>query len=179
MTNAKANQLEITKAEICDTKDLSIICPKTFKETYPSILNRDANNVEGYIHDHFSPKVLSSQISKPRNTFLLVSHCGQKCGYVKLVRNRQAKGLTVPKQINLEKIYLYKTFIGKGIGTELMEYVIDISRAEKFNLLWLLVWEHNPEAIKFYKKFGFQEHGLCDFEIGTSIYHDFLMIKYL
>ena len=45
---------------------------------------------------------------------------------------------------------------GTGIGTKLMEYLIDKIKDKHYVSVGLLVWEGNQTAAKFYQKFGFQ-----------------------
>ena len=41
--------------------------------------------------------------------------------------------------------------------------------------LWLGVWEHNPKAIAFYRKFGFEIVGEHTFMLGQERQRDLLM----
>jgi N-acetylglutamate synthase-like GNAT family acetyltransferase len=42
-----------------------------------------------------------------------------------------------------------------GVGTKLVEAVIDVLRGSKVKRLWLITTNDNPDAIRFYQKRGF------------------------
>ena len=41
--------------------------------------------------------------------------------------------------------------------------------------IWLGVWEHNPRARAFYRKWGFVEVGTQLFQLGDDLQNDLLM----
>jgi ribosomal protein S18 acetylase RimI-like enzyme len=41
------------------------------------------------------------------------------------------------------------------------------------------VWEHNPEAIAFYRGWGFEQIGTHTFQLGASAQTDFVMARSL
>jgi ribosomal protein S18 acetylase RimI-like enzyme len=43
--------------------------------------------------------------------------------------------------------------------------------------VWLGVWEHNPRAISFYRKFGFVEAGEQTFHPGRDPQRDIVMVR--
>lgn len=44
-----------------------------------------------------------------------------------------------------------------GIGTKIMETLIDQVKDKNYASIGLFVWEENPKAIQFYEKFGFKK----------------------
>jgi len=54
-----------------------------------------------------------------------------------------------------------------------------IAAKEGFKTVWLGVWEHNPKAIAFYEKWGFEKFGAHSFMLGTDAQTDLLMKKNL
>lgn len=56
-------------------------------------------------------------------------------------------------------IFVGRGFRNKGIGSKLMERIIDKAKNDfRIELLSLQVTDHNP-AIRLYKRFGFKEYG--------------------
>ncbi|KAJ6361408.1 hypothetical protein OIU78_001945 [Salix suchowensis] len=45
---------------------------------------------------------------------------------------------------------------GLGIGTKLLNHVIDLSSKQNISEIYLHVQTNNEDAINFYKKFGFE-----------------------
>jgi ribosomal protein S18 acetylase RimI-like enzyme len=52
-----------------------------------------------------------------------------------------------------------------------------LAEAEKrgHDSLWLGVWEHNPKAQAFYRKWGFVEVGTQIFQLGNDPQRDLIM----
>ena len=45
---------------------------------------------------------------------------------------------------------------GQGIGTKVMETLLDRIKDRDFASIGLFAWEHNPNNVPFYRKFGFE-----------------------
>jgi ribosomal protein S18 acetylase RimI-like enzyme len=77
--------------------------------------------------------------------------------------------------LEIERIYVVEEYHGTGIGQEL--YSLAVERATEIHAthLWLGVWEHNPRAIRFYEKLGFEPFGNQKFILGKDIQTDVLM----
>lgn len=75
-------------------------------------------------------------------------------------------------------ITVLRDFWGQGIGSKLMEMLIDFSRETKIKVVSLEVRADNERAIALYRKFGFEVVGLYKnfFKIGNN-YHDALIMN--
>jgi ribosomal protein S18 acetylase RimI-like enzyme len=61
------------------------------------------------------------------------------------------------------------------IAQELMNACINKVKQRGSDVIWLGVWEKNPKAISFYKKFGFVEVGDHVFPLGNDPQRDIVM----
>ena len=70
-------------------------------------------------------------------------------------------------------ITVIKEYWGRGIGSKLMEMMIDFANGAGIEILYLEVRADNDRAIKLYKKYGFCEIGIYEsfFKIN-NIYYD-------
>jgi ribosomal protein S18 acetylase RimI-like enzyme len=59
----------------------------------------------------------------------------------------------------IEFIYLIEKYRGKGIGKILMDFVYSVLKENNCRKIYLNVSEKNNQAIKFYKKYGFEFTG--------------------
>ena len=75
-------------------------------------------------------------------------------------------------------ITVNKEYWGKGIGSKLMEMMIDFARNVGIEILYLEARADNERAIKLYKKYGFCEIGLYEkfFKINEKYYDAWLMM---
>jgi ribosomal protein S18 acetylase RimI-like enzyme len=77
--------------------------------------------------------------------------------------------------MEIERIYAIKEYVGKGPGAELMKACINEAGKRGCERIWLGVWEKNPRAIAFYKKWGFKEISTHTFLLGNDPQRDFIM----
>ena len=68
--------------------------------------------------------------------------------------------LTIIDEINIMNIVVRKNSRNLGIGSLLLENVIDFSKQKKASLITLEVNEANLPAINLYKKYNFKQVGL-------------------
>ncbi|TDS54565.1 GNAT family N-acetyltransferase [Myroides indicus] len=79
------------------------------------------------------------------------------------VMNNHYNNPTIPEsetnggEFYLDTIAVSPMSQGKGIGTQLLKYVIDYARDENFQQIGLLVDIKNPDAKKLYEKLGFKQ----------------------
>jgi ribosomal protein S18 acetylase RimI-like enzyme len=54
-------------------------------------------------------------------------------------------------------IGIHPDYRGKGIGTRIMEMLIDKVKDKGYASIGLFAWKENPDNIPFYEKFGFEK----------------------
>ena len=165
--------MNIKIATILDIDPLCEIGAKTFIETYGE--QNTPENLENYLQEKFNEEQILNEIQTPKTIFLLVELENEAIGYAKmrlnLVENPDEKALEI------ERIYICKNQHGKKYGAALMQKCIDVAIENKYESIWLGVWEHNPKAINFYQKWGFEVFGEHIFQLGDDAQTDFLMKK--
>jgi ribosomal protein S18 acetylase RimI-like enzyme len=84
------------------------------------------------------------------------------------------------KALELKRLYVLKEYHSKGVAQKLMVFFIAYALQNKYQLVWLGVWEHNLRAQKFYTKYGFVNSGFThDFPIGNTPQTDQWFWKFL
>lgn len=63
--------------------------------------------------------------------------------------------IEITDEINIENVVVEKSYRNYGIGTRLLEFVVDYAKSQNINTLSLEVSENNLTAYLLYKKFGF------------------------
>jgi GNAT superfamily N-acetyltransferase len=151
------------------------------RETFRSTFAQDntPEDMEAYLEEHFSESRLAREVSDPLATFLLAELSGHPVGYAKLLAGEPDPSVTGAKPMELVRLYVLPESIGHGIGARLMQGCIDAATSRGFETLWLGVWEHNPRAIRFYRKWGFQEVGSHLFQLGSDAQTDLILQKSL
>jgi diamine N-acetyltransferase len=79
--------------------------------------------------------------------------------------------------VQLERIYVLPGFQGQQIGSKLLEFAEKQALNNGAEWIWLTVWEHNPDAQRFYERHGYELFGTEIFTIGNDDQTDLLMRK--
>jgi ribosomal protein S18 acetylase RimI-like enzyme len=132
-------------------------------------------NIRLYLNNKYSPEMQLEELSDPDVVFLIAEAKDRMVGYAKVNLNSTNDAVRGVKTMEIERIYAAKDLIGQGIGKELMLACLQEARQRNCNSVWLGVWEKNPRAIEFYRKWGFKEVGTQTFMVGNDPQRDFIM----
>jgi len=76
---------------------------------------------------------------------------------------------TCTRALELNRLYVDQSYKGKGVAQELMDYYLQFAADNRYDFLWLGVWEHNYRAQAFYRRYGFSFTGhRHPFPIGNT-----------
>lgn len=163
----------LKKLVLSDLHDLQEISRTTFKETFE--MHNSAEDLNKYLHEQLSIDKLSKEIQNPESAFYFGERNNEAAGYLKLNWGSAQTELTDPLAFEIERIYVLKPYLGKGMGAFLMDAALEIAYKMKPVYIWLGVWEKNEKAIRFYEKYGFKVFGSHLFTLGNDIQTDLLM----
>ncbi|HMT27666.1 MAG TPA: GNAT family N-acetyltransferase [Bacteroidia bacterium] len=167
--------IEIRKAVIQDYEMLAVLGRRAFYEAFGDY--NDPADMQAYLDLAFNPDTIKKQLQDEDITYLVATYQHDPVGYAKLKRNSFPPELKDSKCLQLERIYVLQAYIGKKVGRTLMEECLKIASAEKYDQIWLSVWQENKRAIEFYNKWGLKVIGYKQFIIGNEINDDFVMAK--
>ncbi|MCC6723891.1 MAG: GNAT family N-acetyltransferase [Saprospiraceae bacterium] len=141
--------------------------------------DNDPADFNAYISQAFVLEVLEMELRNEASEFFFAKQNGEIAGYLKL-NHPAAQGEDFgQKCLEIQRIYSLPAFYGKGIGEAMMEKSIAVAKANNYEFVWLGVWEHNPRAIRFYEKKGFEVFGSHPFLFGNDLQTDLLMRRFL
>jgi diamine N-acetyltransferase len=135
----------------------------------------DPADFEVYMAEAFSLQQTQKELGTEGSEFYFAIMGGEVVGYIKLNHGAAQTDIVTEPGIELQRIYVMPEHQGKGIGQQLLDYAISIGKAGRFPYLWLGVWEKNEGAIRFYKRYGFQQFGSHTFMLGNDPQTDLLM----
>lgn len=161
------------------TKDdaalIADISRQTFYDTFAA--DNSAEDMAKFLNEQFTKGRLMLEVGAPENLFLLAYYSNEIAGYVKLREGKKLAALNGMASLEIARIYVINTFIGKGVGKLLMQASLDLAKERGKEVVWLGVWEHNRRAIAFYSAWGFEKFGEVDFLLGDDLQRDWLMKK--
>jgi ribosomal protein S18 acetylase RimI-like enzyme len=96
-------------------------------------------------------------------------------GFSQLRPGRAHASVAAKRPAELTRIYVLSEWHGRGIASALMRDALDAAAGHGCDRLWLGVWEHNPKAMAFYRKHGFEIVGTQSFMLGQDRQRDLVM----
>ncbi|HEX6892621.1 MAG TPA: GNAT family N-acetyltransferase [Chryseolinea sp.] len=172
-----SDNIRIRTASLEDARLLAELGAKTFRDTF--ISSNTDEDMKLYLEKNFSTEQLERELKEAGTIFIIAEVSDKAVGYAKMRRAEVPQGLNERNQIEIERIYSAKEYIGKAVGKTLMEACLTVAKKAGHKVAWLGVWEHNPRAIAFYEKWGFIQFGTHPFLLGTDLQTDILMKKEL
>lgn len=165
----------ITTATATDAALLAHIGAETFIDTYG--VHNKPEDMEAYVESSLSLPKIKEELENAANTFFIIKSEDMTIGYAKMSKSPKPTKLDATNSIEINRFYIIKTWQHKKAGTALMQYCMDKAKLENYTTVWVDVWQLNPGAIAFYKKWGFKIFDTKIFVLGDDRQDDFLMKK--
>ena len=171
------NEIQIREATAADAELIAALSRQTFYDAFAG--DNTKEDMDKFMNETFTREKLMKEVGAAGNTFLLAYDGDEAVGYVRLREATNPLLLEGGKALEVARIYVMQTSIGKGVGKALMERSIEIARQKNAGVIWLGVWENNTKAIAFYTKWGFKKFSEHVFMLGNDAQTDWLMKKLL
>lgn len=165
--------IQIRPAKLQDAPRLADLAKRTFLDTFGA--DNRPEHIKSYVSKAFSVEQVKRELTDSRSIFLLALADSTPIGYAKLHNGNAPECVTGAKPIELERIYVKKTWLRHGIGSVLMQAAMRSSKKRGHETIWLGVWERNTRAQRFYERYGFHTVGAKDFMLGSDCQTDLVM----
>ena len=167
--------MHVRKAQPVDAGPLAALAERTFREAFEAA--NTPENMAQHCRDCYGAAIQAREIADAARVTLLVESGGELAGYAQLRWGVQPScvGGTAPGEI--QRLYVARAFHGLGVAQALMESCLDELAVHGSDVAWLDVWEHNPRAIAFYRKYGFVAVGSQVFPVGDDPQRDLVMMR--
>ena len=160
-------------AEAVDASLLAELGRRMFFDAFAK--DNAPEDMEAYLTASFRPEQQAKELADPQTTFLILEDVGVPVGYARLRIGEAPAVITGKRPIEIVRFYAVKEWIGRGVGMALMLVCLSMAKEKGCDTIWLDVWEKNPRAIAFYKKWGFTIVGKQEFILGSDVQQDLLM----
>jgi diamine N-acetyltransferase len=111
----------------------------------------------------FLPEQFENRIENNNIALFVVSNGKNLIGFVEICINNPCP-LKSGIDCEINKFYIQEPFCNKGLGKQMLAYVVDWAKKSEVNAIWLQTWEHNNRSIQFYKRSSFEYKGDVFFE---------------
>lgn len=167
----------LKKADLSDLLPLQQIAIETFADTYSAYNTEE--NMRRHFEKAFNTAQLTAELSNPDSEYYLAFCDNQPAGFMKTNIWPSQTDEHYRDGLEIERIYVLRSFQGKKIGHVLVEKAAALAREKELYYIWLGVWMKNEKAIEFYEKNGFVKAGTHVFRLGDEEQSDFIMKKML
>lgn len=148
---------------------------RTFRDTFAA--DNTECDMAAYLDAAFGEHIQAAELADPSSMFLIAQVDDVAAGYARLCFGPAPACIPGARQAEVRRLYSDAPWIGRGIGAALMSACLRTAVARECDVVWLDVWERNPRAIAFYRKWGFEVVGEADFVLGDDVQHDLLMSR--
>lgn len=164
MSTVHKPQMGVARA--ADARPLSALAERTFRDTFAG--DNSTQDMDAYMRSACPLSRVRGELADTANVFLLtyVENAAQPAGYAKRRAGSVDPDVAGPEPIELQRIYVDRSVIGRGAGAALMHASLEAARTVGHQTLWLGVWEHNARAISFYERWQFKVVGDHVFRLG-------------
>jgi len=163
----------IRRAKADDAGLLAELGARTFSETFAA--DNTAENMAAYLASSFNLGQQTNELADPAATFLIAEVGRVAAGYAKLNAGKPPEEIEGAKRVELVRLYVSREWLGRGVGEALMSACVAEAREAGHETIWLGVWQRNPRAQAFYRKWNFRVVGEHAFQLGSDPQTDILM----
>ncbi len=172
---ARVRLSTVRRASRHDAKQLSLLAEKTFRQAFDGV--NTPEDMALHCRTSYSEAIQAQEISDPNMATLLCECEEGLVGFAQLRWGDAPSCVAAKSPGEIQRLYVVGDCHGTGVAQELMNAGIDEMRDRRSDVVWLGVWERNPRAISFYRKFGFVEVGDHVFRLGSDPQRDIVMAR--
>jgi ribosomal protein S18 acetylase RimI-like enzyme len=165
----------VRRAVADDAGPLARFAAAAFHDTYAT--HNTPADMASYAAASFGESQQRAEIESDGIIVLLAECAGEIVGYAMLRDGSVPAAIHDTDCIEIARLYAAKDRIGSGIGAMLMHACLAAAAARGQRTIWLGVWEHNPRAIAFYRRWQFADAGTLQFTLGADVQTDRLMVR--
>ena len=156
-----------------DAAALAILLERTFRDAFEAV--NTAADMDLHCQTNYTETIQAAEIVNPVMTTLVCEHEARLIGVVQLHWGEAPSCVVADRPGEIQRFYVDKEWHGAGVARSLMNEALSVMRSKRVDQVWLGVWEHNPRAQAFYRKFGFNEVGEHIFMVGSDPQRDVVM----
>ena len=165
--------IRIRRAEDDDALALSMLAERTFRAAFAE--SNDHANMQLHCAANYGQAMQLTEIREPSRETWVAEADKRLVAYVQLRVDAASSVVLGDRPVEIQRFYVDASHHGTGLAHHLMAHVLARAEAAGFATLWLGVWERNPRALAFYRKWGFEVVGEHIFKLGDDPQRDLVM----
>jgi ribosomal protein S18 acetylase RimI-like enzyme len=153
-----------------DAGALATLARETWVHTFGTLYPPE--DLNAYLTAKYGEAIQRAEIADQGTLYFLAERDGALVGYC------MVGALEMPvddsNAVELHRLYVSEDVKGAGVAQALMQMALDWARSKDADAIYLSVWENNHRAQRFYRRYGFVDHGEWDFMVGRVADRDFI-----
>lgn len=158
------------EATSADVEALAAFARESWVATFGTLYPKE--DLDAYLAKSFGADIQRAQIATPGECYLLACEGEEIVGYCRM------GGVDMPVDptdaVELHRLYVHERVKGRGVAQALMDQAIAWAKARGAGAIYLSVWENNPRAQAFYRRYGFEDHSEWSFMVGSVADRDLI-----
>lgn len=122
-----------------------------------------------FLGEAHSDAKIASELADPGMRIAVIEENGRLVAFCKLVLESTLPGghSDAARPLELKQLYTDPDRLGGGLGSKLMDWAMAQAQAHGADEIQLSVYSENPEAQRFYHRYGFAKIADIEFWVGT------------
>jgi ribosomal protein S18 acetylase RimI-like enzyme len=171
----KSAQPTVRFSKLSDAGKLAALAEQTFRDTFGGTNAIEDLNL--HCQTSYGESIQAAEISNTEMVTLVCEDEGNLIAFAQLRWGKAPACVSADRPGEIQRLYVLDAWHGKGIAQILMAACMAQMEKRGSDVAWLGVWERNPRAISFYKKFKFVEVGDHIFRLGADPQRDIVMAR--
>ena len=165
----------IRAAKLSDAKKLAVLAEATFRDTFSE--ENTSEDMNAHCQASYGEEIQAQEISDPNYVTIVAELDEHLVAYAQLRWGEAPECVSAKSPGEIQRLYVDKNFHGGGLAHTLMSECLNALKERNTDIAWLGVWERNPRAIAFYRKFNFEEVGDHIFSVGSAPQRDIILVR--
>lgn len=180
MASTRPSSILVRNAQLNDAAQVAQLGSFVFSASFGHSV--EPHELQTYLDESYSVTATAADISNPQKDMIVATKEGNEeiIAFALLTRGTSEPCVEhLQNTVELQRIYVHPSTHGQGVGKLLADRLENMARGQKFQYIWLGVWEENHQAMKAYEKWGYKKVGEHDFTIGQIVQRDHILLKQL
>ena len=147
-----SNGIQLQTIGMRDQEELYALMMRIYPPAYQDYWK---DNGQWYVNDLYTVDNVKKELAEKNSLYYFVVFEENIIGIFRIVYHLDPYNQKDKDYVKLHRLYLDQTIQNRGIGKQLMIWLINKVTSEGYSKLWLDAMEMQPQALHFYKKQGF------------------------
>lgn len=147
-----SEEIQLRSIQIEDHQELYALMKRIYPPAYIDYWKDDGSS---YVNDLYNQENIQKELSEENTHYFFVIFQKQIIGILRVIYHVDMYHQKDMNYVKLHRLYLDQTIQNRGIGKQLMGWLLNKVKSEGYPKIWLDAMEMQPQALHFYEKLGF------------------------